>query len=83
MWASSMCTRWPTGSDWLSHGHEAADGLADGLAMPAAGAGTHSAASGSARPRNRAMAAVPGNRHLWRRLLADETGFIQNTQLTH
>src|SRR5262249_51543667 len=79
MRASSMCTRWPIGSDRVSQGHEAPD--ADGRALPAAGAGPPSTAraSGSARTRNPATAAVPGNRRLLRRLLADEAGFVQDT----
>src|SRR5215469_6270061 len=78
MRASTMRTRWPIGSDRLSQGHEAPDATADGLALPAAEAGPPSAAraSSSARPRNPAIAAVPGDRHLRRRLLADETSFI-------
>src|SRR6185437_12447457 len=34
IWASNICTRWLTGSDWLSHGQEGSDTVAAAPTRP-------------------------------------------------
>src|SRR5690242_10248617 len=76
IWANSICTRWFTGSDWLSHGQEGSAAVVAAPVWPtpeAPAAAAAEAVIGSvSTSANAADAAI---RRMWRRL-APGIGFI-------